>query len=191
MLYLALVHDLITVDQAIAISDGLTPLLREPARGMFNLTNGSYLLSNLGLLLHGESSNGVPSAIEAFETVGKFLIMHPRTPWASQPIGLWSTYGGGRERRGRTDLSASHLSPTAYLGAAATLLISAESNKTGLRVPSDPSRLGPLNELYSYIQRRQIRGTASARLPELPVPDKFKGLFKSWAEDKTDFTSPA
>jgi hypothetical protein len=191
MLYLALVHDLITLDQAIAISDGLTPLLREPNRGMFNLINGSYLLSNLGLLLHGESSTGTPSAVEAFETVGKFLIMRPQTPWASQPIGLWSMYGLGREQPGRTDLLASHLSPAAYLGAAATLLISAESGKTGLQVPSDPSRLGPLNDLYSYMQCRQVRGNVLAPLPELPVPGKFKRLFKGWAEGKTDFTRPA
>lgn len=188
MLYVALIHDLITVDQAIAIGDGLEQLLSETARGVFNLTNGSYLLSNLARYIHGESGTSVSSAVEAFEAVGSYLIKHPQPPWAIRPVGLWLEYGGNRKQSGRTDLLASDLSPTAYLGAAVALLISTDPDAPISGIAADPSRLGPLRELYPYMRRRQSRGTVSAQLPELQVPDMFKELFKEWAEGKTDFT---
>ena len=87
MLYVAVSYDLITADLAIEIGGGLAPLLREPARGVFDLRNGSYLLSELDFLVHSESGADVASATAAFEAVGEFLITHPQTPWTSLAVG--------------------------------------------------------------------------------------------------------
>ena len=181
MLYVAVRYDLITVDQAIAIGGGLAPLLREPFRGVFGLHNGSYLLSELDFLVHEESSAAVASAKATFEAIGQFLITHPRTPWARQPAGVWHTYSGWAERAAKKR----QLSLAVYLGAAATLLVSAESDPAVIHAPS--SFLGPLRGLYSYLESRSGRRTASAPLPDLPVPDMFKEMLKAWARHEIDF----
>jgi hypothetical protein len=33
--------------------------------------------------------------------------------------------------------------------------------------------------------------TSEVSLPELPVPEKFKPLFRDWAEGRVNFTAPA
>jgi len=77
-----------------------------------------------------------------------------------------------------------------YLGAAATLLLSAESDPTPPAHPleGDPSRLGPFHELYAYMERRLKPGPGRP-LPDLPVPDAFKQTFGDWAEGQVNFTT--
>jgi hypothetical protein len=191
LLYLALLNHVITVDEAIMIGDGFAQLIGEPARGMFNLTYDSYLLSALARLVYGDPVSGVSSEIEAFEAAGRFLIKRPQAPWATQPMPKWSKYGG-RERQERTDLLASDLSPTAYLGMAATLLICADPDQPITELLETHSSLGPISSLYPYMQCRQLRGSGAAQramLPDLPIPDPFNEVFKDWAEGRTDFTT--
>jgi hypothetical protein len=152
---------------------------------VFGLHNGSYLLSELDFLVHDDSSAVAAPTKATFEAVGKFLITHPRTPWTNQPVGTWNTYSGWTQRA----VKKQRLSPAAYLGAASTLLISAEYNKTG--IPLEPESFGPLWGLHLYLAGRASSVTTSASFPVLPVPDEFKELFKAWARHEIDFTKPA
>jgi len=185
MLYVAVSSGLITLDPAIMIGEGLTLLLQELDRGLFGLRNGSWLLSHLDSLMHDESDAARTLATTSFEAVGKFLVAHPRPPWASQPVSAWYTYGGWV----RHTVKELRLSPAAYLGVAATFLISAEVEK-GPRIPRPSSNFGPLSDLVPYLKCRHSDWTTSASLPELPVPDEFKELFKGWARREIDFTEP-
>jgi len=53
----------------------------------------------------------------------------------------------------------------------------------------DPAQLGPFSDLDFYMRRRR-EGPSLALLPELPVPDEFKQVFRDWAEGKVNFTAP-
>ena len=79
------------------------------------------------------------------------------------------------------------LDETAYLGAAAALLISIENTETKM-LPSEP-QLGPLRELHPYIEHRC--GNSHGELPELPIPDGFRQIFYAWAANKLGFTQLA
>jgi hypothetical protein len=51
---------------------------------------------------------------------------------------------------------------------------------------ADPQELGPLRDLHDYIKCRS--GPAPGRpLPDLPVPEEFKQIFRDWAEGRVNF----
>jgi hypothetical protein len=70
-------------------------------------------------------------------------------------------------------------------------LISVESDESSpvQVLGEDPARLGPFSHLDFYMRRRRREGLSLA-LPELPVPDEFKQVFRDWAEGKVNFTAP-
>jgi hypothetical protein len=71
------------------------------------------------------------------------------------------------------------------------LLISFESDRLGLlsRLHNSPSLLGALSPLYAYMESRHQVGLR-APVPDLPVPEDFKQVFRDWAEGKVSFTAP-
>jgi hypothetical protein len=71
-------------------------------------------------------------------------------------------------------------------------LISVEGNgdwSSGI-LALDPEKLGPFSDLQIYIMHRQ-QGRRGNQLPELPVPEEFKQVFRDWAEGKVNFVGPA
>lgn len=88
------------------------------------------------------------------------------------------------------DIKRSDLDPLTYLGAAGVFLMMAEIDESWSAdvVDGTTSQLGPFSDLCAYVERRQ--GKPGGPLPELPVPDEFKQLFRDWAEGKVDFTAP-
>lgn len=53
----------------------------------------------------------------------------------------------------------------------------------------DPAMFGPFSPVEQYCARR-INGSADP-IPDLPVPDEFRQVFRDWAEGKVNFTAPA
>jgi hypothetical protein len=68
-------------------------------------------------------------------------------------------------------------------------LIAAESDNSRLEdvLAHDPSALGPFSELYAHMEHRHRE--VRRPLPELPMPDEFKDIFRDWAECKVNFTA--
>jgi hypothetical protein len=84
------------------------------------------------------------------------------------------------------------LDPFTYLGGAAVFLMSAELDRTipSHELESDPTRLGSFSDLYLYVEFRQAPESALL-LPDLPVPEEFRQVFRDWAEGKVNFVGPA
>lgn len=86
--------------------------------------------------------------------------------------------------------SEPRLDTTAYLSAAACLLISAEAVDKDRLQNMDPRRLGRMSDLWPYMRRR-CGLESDDELPELPVPERFQRLFRDWADNKVDFVGQA
>lgn len=191
----ALMYRLITVDTALQMPGGLRPLFTATRMGIFGLTWMAYLpAAVIGLAtgwsrLRGQAgSDGFANVIAEFSAVGSYLIGQPGPPW---PVGavddsteyLW-------ERSHEDDFLRPTLDPIAYLGAATTLLIVVEPSGPRMLPKRDGWQFGPLSDLYPYIARRQ-RIDPDNELPDLPVPEKFRKIFRDWADNKVNFTGQA
>ena len=189
----ALARHLITIDQALKMRGGLLPLLQIQPMNIFGLIWASHLLGKFYILAHGWDGYTDPDiradAISDFLIIGNHLINYPQLPWVTERADTWSSYpwsGPAAE-----DAAQAHVDPIAYLGAAGTVLISAESGDSAPSrvLDGDPSRLGPFSDLYPYLERRWS-ADPNLPLPDLPVPEEFKRTFRGWAEGRVNFTSP-
>ncbi len=122
--------------------------------------------------------------------VGQHLIRYPDPPWVTGEVSRYwvnrSDHLQGRE------LPAS-VTPVAFLGAAAIVLMAAEATlaETISDLQGEPSRgLGPFSVLYAYMTRRNAPGSRKP-LPDLPVPEEFKQVFRDWAAGKVNFIGVA
>jgi len=133
-------------------------------------------------------NDGAARAINELTVVGRYLIDHPRTPWLTWQSDMWpvSFLSGPIER----DIPRSRLDPVAYLGAAGILLITSEEKETRALPDEGPQKLGPLSDLYPYIARRW-GAEPENELPELPVPEEFRQVFRDWADGKVNFVGQA
>ncbi len=185
MRYVALERELITPEEALEMRGGLLSLLQGQDMEIFGLRYGAYLIRRFHTFANDQD---YPDAISAFTAVGHYLVNHPRPPWIDG-----SAYDRSHFKWARLACANARPSlpgPLVYLGAAATLLLSAESDPTPPAHPleGDPSRLGPFHELYAYMERRLKPGPGRP-LPDLPVPDAFKQTFGDWAEGQVNFTT--
>jgi hypothetical protein len=190
MRHTALRHSLITVDQALKMHGGLLPLLQVQPTGLFGVSMASYLVHRLYNLANGRFTADDPGQLAKARSdlaaTGRYLSNNPQPSWINGSTERWSTFTWSE----LIDKSAepSDLGSLAYLGGAAVLLMSAESDKSrpAQVLNGDPSRLGPFIDLYAYLEHRH--GDLSRALPELPVPDEFKQVFRDWAEGRVNFT---
>lgn len=188
----ALQHDLLTVAQALEMPGGLLPLTDVQSAGVFGITWTGYFVNAIYELAHGDTDPYYPGtrdalfkAIEDLKGLGRYLITHPRPPWITGLAEGWHDYFG--DVPPKKHIPQTWLDETAYLGAAAALLISIENTETKM-LPSEP-QLGPLRELHPYIENRC--GDSHGELPELPIPDGFRQIFYAWAANKLSFTQLA
>jgi hypothetical protein len=127
--YTVLDHSLIAIEQVLEMSGGLLPLVQPYRIEIFNTTYGSYLVNEFVNLAHGVGApDYLAKLISHFTAVGRYLNDHPKPPWVAGRAEDWTDYQWGRSVD--EDIQPPHLDSLAYLGAAAVLLISAESNKT-------------------------------------------------------------
>ena len=76
------------------------------------------------------------------------------------------------------------LDPVTYLGAAATLFITAECMNSRVLLYDGPERFGLLSHAYPYVEQRW-HIEAGQELPDLPVPEEIKPLFHKWAGEES------
>ena len=184
---LALEDGIITLDQALEMSGGLLFLLQN-----YSPRQGSYLISTfvriVGGLLPADSPRSSAS-IRELAIVGEYIKALPPPPWVHGSVGRLFGYALHKEpAEGEYEI----VNPVAYLGGAAIAFMASESGMQSMPVELEgrSSKLGPFDALYPYIQLR-LKMTSEVSLPELPVPEKFKPLFRDWAEGKVNFTAPA
>jgi NACHT domain len=198
MLYASLRHRFLTIRNFLATTGSdLSPLFTAHDAVIFNALWTSYLDYLVGAAARAWGRavhSGLPRASEEsmsedFAAVGRFLIDHPDPPWLSiylpsryEPVSL---FGGG-------DVfipSPGHFEakePIIYLGAAAAILIAAEMTRNRTLPEEDGLPLGAFSSLYPYILQRWGH-TQDTHLAELPIPEHFQRLFKTWAAQDTDF----
>ncbi len=172
----------ISVGQALAMPGALASLLEGQRMQIFGLTWMSYLTGQFNVLRSGRPDR----AVTAFTEIGHYLIRLWTPPWVTDRKNLSDTLDFLSWKR--LTFPPLHLPPAAYLGAAGALLISIESVIKSRETFSvaDPQDLGPLCSLYDYIE---CRGDPAFRrpLPDLPVPEEFKQVFRDWAESRVNF----
>jgi NACHT domain len=179
--------DAVTVAQAIDMKEGLLPLLQDQPTRIFGF--GSWLAYLVNMLDAIISNPEQQVGIEAMSAVGQHLTRYPDLPWVTGKVsqGYWEN-----RRDPNRELPAS-VTPVTFLGAAAIALMTAEARLA--KIISDRQRkrswgLGPFNVLYAYMTRRNAPGSKTP-LPDLPVPEEFKQVFRDWAEGKVSFIGPA
>ncbi|WP_406305244.1 NACHT domain-containing protein [Streptomyces sp. NBC_00885] len=180
-LYLALIKELVDLDAVLATADGFHKLTAagHPA-GIFGLIWGPFLLHSIIRLLRAEPEE-FPTLTRNMESVGRYLLVHPTPPWLGQDRTVWS--GFLQERSGD---ESPHLSPEAFLGAAALMIGMVEySGNVGIR-SGHPQDLGCLSGLQPYLIKRL--GLADVDLSPLPVPQEFQSIFERWAARQLDVT---
>jgi hypothetical protein len=214
MLYASLRHRLLTVGDVLATTDqGLTRLFTAHNAVIFDILWIPYLEYLAGAAARAWSRaihSGLPRAsgatmLEDFTAVGQHLIDHAGPPWLSaclssryEPLSLLGDAFTGAPSSRRepvsvpseaftgTPVAFKAMNPTTYLGIAAAILITAELT-ISRTLPADTGQpLGAFSDLYPYILRRWDYPQASP-LPDLPVPRQFQHLFRSWANQKTNF----
>jgi hypothetical protein len=174
---------------------GLRALFIAERPGIFGMARMAYLpAAVIGLAtgrnyLHNPADrDGFAKVMAGFAVVGSYLTEHSGPPWPTGPVDDWSEYLWEEPRE--SSILRSSLNPIAYFGAAATLLIVAESVVITELPGNSPQLLGPLSDLYPYIARRWGIG-ANDELADLPVAERFQQLFRDWADNKVNLAGPA
>jgi hypothetical protein len=181
----ALRRSVITVEQALEVDADLLPLLSHQSAHIFSLIWSGYLPNMLANLMAHGASQGMGADMRA---VGSYLTEHSDLPWAHGRVSPYRYFDYNKTLVRK----ASRLDQISYLGAAAILLMSLEGDSPYRMqtVDQEPSRLGPISGLYGYIERR-LAGEPGPPLPDLPVPEEFRQVFRDWAEGKVNFVGPA
>lgn len=186
---IAIESNSITIDQALEMPGTITLLLCQQRGGIYGLRYTSPLLVKLFFVAHGwhGKANYQDEAISFLSAMGHWLARNPRLPWADGPGESWATWAWMDDEY-MSPVQPSKLDELAFLGGTATLLISAEGH--GSTPSSDldsPDRFGAFRDLYWYIETRKTGTPEPQQLPDLPVPDEFKELFRDWAGNKVNF----
>jgi hypothetical protein len=195
---LALWEGLLSVDQALTMSGGIQALLITPSAEIFDCSRGAYLPIQFFLLArYWPGQNEIERASRALDemnSVGQYLTRNPQLPWVTTTVDAWHPIDWGTGER--TAKESEQIDPVTYFGAAAIALIMAEidpKSATAILTNRDPQmrmELGTFKALETYIKHRQARKSGQS-LPELPVPEEFKQVFRDWAEGKVNFVGPA
>ena len=169
----ALWKGILTLRGVLAAPGGLTALLSTPTSAFYGIKWASHL----------ESLEGTADYSSAMADVGSYLRENPQVPWASA-AGRDAGYIEEPYRHLEADTTAIKLTGDAYLGYAAIAAILTETGDGLMDYPT------AIHDFRIYANQR-TRPRQCESLPELPVPDEFKHVFRAWAEGKVNFTAPA
>ena len=184
---LALKSDLITLDHALRMPGTITPLLRDQKVGVY----GFHIIP-IPFIYFYKIAHGLPghcnysTATSGLLTIGKYLTSEPQPPWVNQPASPWTNWKWASSDIANDRPSA--IEPLAYLAGAAVFLISAEHwDKVPSQALDSPFCLGVFSVLFWYIESRKTGTPDPESLPDLPVPNEFKQVFRDWAARKVNF----
>jgi len=182
----ALTYGLISVDEALAMPAGLDVLMRrEGGSDGYLVQMGFVIFDAYGSAEMPDGEDG-RRALEAFAAVGRYLLNQRRPPWV--------TSSPTDDLAGWWHLTLGHASfrpdEVTYLGIAAMVLSAAELGIFNLDPPSGPVDNGPMGLLVQYRLCRGERVSEGLLLPDLPVPEGFRQLFRDWANGKVNFAAP-
>lgn len=187
----ALSNGLMTMDQALEMPENITPLFQRQSIPLFGIERAAYLINMVtGLILGWPGYYDVGQrklttrTEEDFTSFGRYLLDHPRTPWIAGPVDAWPEFFWNQPSI--QDTTHITLDPVTYLGAAATLFITAECMNSRVLLYDGPERFGLLSHAYPYVEQRW-HIEAGQELPDLPVPEEIKPLFRKWAEKRVSF----
>jgi hypothetical protein len=196
MLYASLRHRFRTAADVLALpGSDLTPLITAHQASIFGALWTPYLVYLTGTAARAwrrALHSGLPTASqdtldEDFTAVGRFLLNHPKPPWAS--ICLATRYEAvtlfNKEHAVLPALYKTR-DATAYLGAAVSILTTAEATRDRILPAKDQQPMGSFSDLYPYILRRWGIDP-QAELPSLPLPQYFQHLFAAWADKTVNF----
>jgi hypothetical protein len=187
----ALAHGYLKPPEALRMLGGLDGLFRKYA-GFFPDEGrwGPYVESALRELLSVESHSVSSAIADDLSSIGEYLQANPDLPWVGGIAkSLTSNLQAGEKPAESASWSPHGLDGAAYLGAAATIAIVAESREAGMRWTR--IKFGKLPELYPYLVRRHNPYGMNYGLPEIPVPENFKKVFRNWADGRIDLIGSA
>jgi hypothetical protein len=167
----------------------LTVLLQAQRMKVFDFSESPLLMSDALEVVTGTYSD---RALESMTAVGEYLIDHPRTPWVEgRPDSLHHLFWFDSTQ---ANMEPNHPSSIAYFGCAAVLLSPAESEDSAAVAffidVSKRERFPVFSVLCDYFIIR-CDGNAPLPLPDLPVPENVKQVFRDWAEKKVNFVLSA
>ena len=189
MRFAALWWRVVTMDDALRMPGSPEILFRHCAQGISDGTWAAYLPNAIHWLHNFDpgSETRVAQLVDDLTAFGHYLLAHPAPPWIDDPADDLQFYFPDDGKENTSSLRAGLLSDeAAYLGAAATLLVVAETMKSPkTAAPDRPWQPGPLSDLYPYIEHRWNHASP-IQFPDLPVPGPFRQIFRDWANSKTD-----
>jgi hypothetical protein len=190
----ALFYGLITVNHALELPGGLLPLFQGQSIGIGESAIAPYLMTQVRAVALGWYGSAATPDLDSpdrpvadLADFGYYLLNHPRLPWVTGSPMEWLDFF--RRDLPEHEVQRPDLDSATYLGAAATLLITTEVMAIAVLPKEARQRLGPLSDLYPYIARRRLK--RDNQLPELPVPEGFRQVFRDWADGKVDFVGQA
>ncbi len=176
---------LITTRQALDMPGGPMWLFKSTPGCL--CTHSPYFEKTLSALYTGWPIFGQPAIVSDLTAFGEYLIDAPEPPWLPRTVFALTGYIAAlTDKRPLFSGRPALLSRAAYLGAAAILLMLAETSRS---LQHDEERLGPLHHLAPYLAGRQGRVGRHTRLPDLPVPEEFKQTFRDWAQGQVNVTA--
>lgn len=186
---------ILSAEQALEMPGGFHALLETPD-SFFPQDSGvllPYLQQVCAALRVSWTAYADRGTIPALESIGDYLLGHQPTPWLVGEIELPLEADLGHGAVLPADVGpAGGVSSLAYLGAAALLAMLTEHDEDQAGELHRPRlAFGPGTAILPYLERRLNRGAAqSPALPELPVPEEFRPVFRNWARGAVDFTAP-
>ncbi len=185
----ALGMKLLDCGHALEMRNGLTALFQDDTSFFLNYSRFPYLNGVNRCFRKGWSAFAVSDMIADLEAVGEYLCNHPELPWIDGRIGRFDQKHFSEETDVASAIEPMPFGPIAYLGAAAILSILVENGQRPI-LREDSMQLGPLEKLLPYLERRYGVDT-DTELPELPVPDEFKQVFRDWTNSRVNFVRDA
>jgi hypothetical protein len=189
--YIALQNEFISISQVLRSPEDFQALIHPPHMKIFGQSWAALLsLSFLNLALDSNDEDAEEEATASKERMlvaGQYLSSIGSPPWMQEPIiALYP----GREKPVTDICRLSTLDPIPYLASAVVAFTMAETDEHWAKQMLAASPKGIFTELYPYIERRDGNKRESL-LRDLPVPDKFKPLFREWAEGRVHFIRSA
>jgi len=184
-----LYHGVLQLTDALAMPGGLRSLMDAPQIGpqlpLFPVALLMKLFRASWIAPIGDVSTH--QIRTSFEAIGCYLLSHPESPWGVRPRKTPADLGG--VRMGSYDPQLvdpwTSMGELSFLGIAAVAFATAEMShdQVKMMLAEHPTDRSP-GLLRIYLAGR----LASADdLPDLPVPDQFRTLFRDWAARRVSF----